>query len=411
MHATIESRADRGTQAARRGQPDSDPDGSRSRRAAAWIHRFRWAILFYLGTRVLLLATAIINGALRHHALIQELAWWDGLLYRQLANHGYPAYVLHVRSTLGFFPLYPLMMWPLGHAIALVTPLSVPNALSLAGVLISGIGGLIATVLVQQLATGWWGEQTARRAVVLFCLFPGSVVFSMSYAEGVAIPLAAGCILALQQRRWLLAGALAGIATAVVPEAVVLVPVCAISALIELRRRGWSAGASLIAPLLSVTGVAAFGIYLWAHAGTPFAYVDAQRYGWNERTDLFAIVHLARSLGNQISFSHFNHPTIDLNLVVGLAGAILLVVLLVLLARSWRTVSVEAIVWTLGVSYLALTSEFTPPNPRLLITAFPAVIVLARYVKGRWFSLLALANGILLVGLSALTFVGTTLRP
>ena len=49
---------------------------------------------------------------------------------------------------------------------------------------------------------------------MIFCLFPGSIVFSMVYAEGLLIPLAAGCILALQRRRWVMAGALAGLATA-----------------------------------------------------------------------------------------------------------------------------------------------------------------------------------------------------
>ena len=85
--------------------------------------------------------------------------------------------------------------------------------------------------------------------------------------------------------------------------------------------------------------------------------------------------------------------------------------LLVLVVRNRREMSVEAIVWTLGISWLAMTSEYTPPNPRLLITAFPAVIVLARYVHGRWWTALLCVNGVLLVGLSALTFVGTTLRP
>ncbi len=371
----------------------------------------RYAILVYLATRVLLIAVAVVNGALRHHAVLHELANWDGLLYRQVANNGYPSYVPHARSTLGFFPLYPLMMWPLGHVMSWVTGKAFINGLTLAGLVISGVGGAIMTVLVQRLATGWWGEAVGRRAVVLFCLFPGSVVFSMAYAEGVALPLAAGCILALQRRRWLLAGLLAGIATAVEPEAVVLVLVCAVSAGLELRRRGWSARDSLIAPLLSVTGVAAFAIYLWAHAGTPFAYTQAQKYGWDEKFDLFAIGHLFRSLANQISFSHFNSPTINLNLVVGAAGVIVVVVLLVLLFMRWREVSVEAYVWTLGISWLALTSEFTPPNPRLLITAFPAVIVPAYYLRRKGFALLAVANGVLLAGLSALTFVGTTLRP
>jgi hypothetical protein len=410
--ATVEPKLDRGGED-RRGEIHS------RRPLLEWVastyQRYRWAIFVYLGTRVLLLVVAIVNGALRHHSLVMELSWWDGQLYRQLANHGYPSVVPHVfgqRSTLGFFPLYPLLMWPLGHAISAATGMVVANGLSVAGVIISLIGGLVMTALVQELAAGWWGPAAARRAVLLFWLFPGSVVFSMVYAEGIALPLAAGCILALQRRRWLLAGVLAGIATATEPEAVVLVLVCAVSAALELRRRGWRAGrASVVAPLLSVTGVGAFAIYLWAHAGTPFAYTQAQRYGWNEKTDLFALVHLAKSLANAISFSHFNHPTINLNLVVGAGGAILLVILLVLLFKRWREVSIEAYMWTLGITYLCVTSEYTPPNPRLLITAFPIIVVPAYYLKRKGYAAYAIVNGVLLVGLSALTFVGTTLRP
>jgi hypothetical protein len=381
------------------------------RRVSLALTPIRFAVLVYCSTWLILLAVAVINGALRHQAVLHELANWDGLLYRQLANNGYPNYVPHARSTLGFFPLYPLIMWPLGHAFSWVTSQGIITGLTVAGLTISGIGGLITTVLVQRLATGWWGEAAGRRAVVLFCLFPGSVVFSMVYAEGLALPLTVGCILALQRRRWLLAGVLAGIATAVTPESVVLVIVCVVSALLELRRRGWSARQSLLAPVLSVTGVAAFAIYLWAHAGTPFAYTQAQKYGWDEKFDLFAIGHLFRSLADQISFSHFNNPTVNLNLVVGAAGVIVLAASLVLLFKRWREVSVQAFVWTLGISWLALTSEYTPPNPRLLITAFPAVIAPAYYLRGRGFAAVAAVSGVLLAGLSALTFVGTTLRP
>jgi hypothetical protein len=399
--------------------------GARWRRShlALAFERYRLAILVYLGTRVLLVVVAIVNGALRHHAVLNELANWDGLWYRQLANHGYPHHVVHcctgqgethAQSTLGFFPLYPLLMWVGGRAVMLVTSHPAIYSITLAGLLISLIGGLITTVIVQELATSWWGKPAGRRAAVLFCLFPGSVVFSMVYAEGLALPLTAGCILALQRRRWLLAGILAGVATAADPESLVLIPVCAISAGLELRRRGWrdpAARRSLLAPLLSISGAVALAAFLWVWAGTPFATMQTQRIGWMEKTDPFALVNLIKRLADQISFSHFNHPTINLNLVVGLAGAILLLALLVLMFRIRRTISVEAIAWTVGISLLAITSEYTPPNPRLLITAFPAVIVLAYYLKGKAFGWLLAANGVLLAGLSALTFVGITLRP
>jgi hypothetical protein len=383
-------------------------------RAGAALREARFAIGVYLATRALLLLVAFVNGTLRHHAFTHELSQWDGLWYRMLADHGYPTHVTHVQSTLGFFPLYPLLVWAVSHAF--VVPIAHWNILSttIAGVIVSGVGGVITTVLVQRLAAGWWGERTGRKAVLIFCLYPGSVVFSMVYAEGVMLALVAGCILALQRRRWVLAGVLAAFATATEPEAIVLVLVCAVSAGLEFRRRGLTnreALKSLVAPALSVVGVGTFGAFLWLWTGSPFASLIAQRDGWSEKTNVFALGDLANALGNEISFSHFNHPTINLNLVVGLIGAVVLIVMLALVVRNHREMSAEAIVWTFGISWLALTSEYTPPMPRLVITAFPAVIVLARYVHGKWWTALLWVNGVLLVGLSALTFVGTTLRP
>ncbi|HUE26792.1 MAG TPA: hypothetical protein VMP89_08455, partial [Solirubrobacteraceae bacterium] len=211
-----------------------------------------------------------------------------------------------------------------------------------------------------------------------------------------------------------LAGALAALSTATEPEAVILIAVCAVSAGVELRRRGWrdrTAQRSLAAPLLAPLGLIAVGAFFWVWTGTPFANWIAQHDGWKERSDPLALVHLTTRLAGEISFSHFNHPTINLNLVIGLLGAVVLVVLLVLLLKARRTVSIEALVWTLGISLIAATAEYTPPNPRLLITAFPAVIVPAYFLRRRGFSVLLVANGVLLAGLSALTFVGVTLRP
>ncbi len=375
---------------------------------AAATERFRWVVLVYLGSRVLLLGVALGDALLRHHRLASELAHWDGAWYIGIASSGYPDHVMHTQSTLGFFPLYPLVVSAILH---LHTPL---GSVVLTSVLVSGVGGLVAAVLVGELARGWWGQQASRRAVALFCFFPGSVVFSMAYAEGLAIPLAAGCILALQRRRWLTAGVLAGLATAAEPEALVLIVVCAISAGLELRRRGWgdrAARRSLLAPLLSLSGISAFACYLWAQTGTPFATLIAQHDGWGEKTDPVALIHLTSWLIGEISFTHFNDPPIDLNHLVGVVGAIVLGGSLILLFKARREISVEAITWTLGISLLALTSEYTPPNPRLLITAFPAVLVLARNIKGRAFGWLLGVNVGLLMGMSALTFVWITLRP
>ena len=379
----------------------------------------RFALGVYLATRLLLLVTAIINGALRHTPLIDELANWDGMWYRSVANFGtplggYPHAVSHLQTNLGFFPGYPLSIRGLSYLFEWTTPHGRIGGITVAGIVISTIGGFVATVLVQRMATDWWDPQAGRRAVLLFCLFPGSVIFSMVYAEGIAIPLAAGCIYALTKRRWVLAGVLAGISTAMEPECFILVIVCAVSAAKEFRRQGWSfraARRSLWAPFLSIWGGVGFGAFLWAWTGTPFASFIAQHDGWHEKTSPLALWHDASVLAGQISLSDLSEPNVNLNLVVGLVGAVLLIIALVLMFKQRRVVPIEATLWTLGIAWFTFTSWNIAPNPRLLITAFPALMVTAYYLRGKWFIVVLWINGVLLAGLSAITFVGVALRP
>ncbi|HTX30603.1 MAG TPA: hypothetical protein VMD09_04415 [Solirubrobacteraceae bacterium] len=368
----------------------------------------RWTILVYLASRVLLLFVAVAAGALEHHSLISELGRWDGTWYGQIASGGYPRHTSQYPTALGFFPLYPLTIWFVVH---LPGP---PNSVIIAGVLISLCGGLVAALLVQRLTTDWWGEAGARRATVMFCFFPGSIVFSMAYAEGLLLPLAAGCLLALQRRRWILAGALAGLATAVQPDAVALVVACAVAAGLELRRRGWrdpAARRSLLAPVLSVAGVGAFAAFLWVWTGTPFATLKAQRDGWGEKVDPLALVHQGRYLAHELGKVSLHHLNINVGPAAGLLGALVLVAGVVLLFKRPGRVSVEAMAFTLSVGLLAIVSENMSPNARLLITAFPAVLVFAYRCERRRYTWLIVATTILLVVTSALTYGGRSLTP
>jgi hypothetical protein len=386
----------------------------RGRLSVAARQELLWITTMYLAARGLLLLVAYLNGVFGHHNFLHELANWDGLWYRTLANHGYPDYVSYAQTTLGFFPVFPLTIWAVEQPLLLVTSHDAIWCATVAGALISAAGGLVATIMVHRLAEGWWNREAARRATILFIVFPGSVVFSMVYSEGLLLPLAAGCIYALERRRWVLAGILAGVATAVQPVGLALVPVCLLSALLELRRRGWSLRAarrSFLAPLLSLSGLAAFMAFLWAWTGNPLATYLAQHHGWSETTTPLSMWNLAVKLSHEVSFSHFNEPTINLNLVIGLIGGVVLLTWLVLVWFARHEISPEAILWTLAIAFLAFTSSNVPPLPRMLIAAFPALMAVGRYAEGRTFRALVWGNGVLLAGLSLLTFYGFTLRP
>jgi Mannosyltransferase (PIG-V) len=377
------------------------PDGLRSRLAPTLVS-LRWPVLVFLGSRALLLVLVWIEHLVRHQGLLDEMSTWDGRWYSVLALHGYPRHASHLESTLGFFPLYSIVIRIVGELLAFLgRPVSLVYDIFAAGVIVSTAGGLVATVLVQRLATGWWGDQAGRRAAVLFCLFPGSVIFSMVYGESLLIPLTAGCILALQHRRWVFAGSLAGLATATTPQGLVLIPVCAASAVVALRRDRAGALASLWAPALSVTGVAAFASFLWVWTGTPFASLQAQHYGWHERINPLALVGLAKLARTDIEA----HAPVEylFKPVVWLIGAVVLVALLVVVVRRRRSMSMAALIWTAGISFLAFTTEHVGPGPRMLITAFPALIAAVTCVRRRSFAYLAFGCAVLLLAASWVT--------
>ena len=351
------------------------PDGSRSRSrslasARSWLAIqwawLRWPLGVYFATRLLIYAEMLVETLFRSWTFWREAANWDGGWYLAVADGGYPTHFLHYttmadQTTLGFFPLYPIVIWLTAHFGSLHPGW---HLYELAGLLIALLTGAIATVLIGRLATGWWGEKSGRRAVLFFCVFPGSIVFSMAYTEGLMLTLVAGCLLAMQQRRWLLAGVLAGFSTAVEPVAVAIIPACAAAAGLELWRHGWrdrTAWRALIAPAMAPLGLLAFGAYLWIHTGTPFASEQVQHYGWQEDSSPLALVSTAEHLYRQIFPAPGAYDVVNTNLIAGLIGAVILLGGLFLLVRRPRP-QLPSIIWTFGVAALDLHFDADAPE-------------------------------------------------
>jgi hypothetical protein len=93
---------------------------TRSRLSADARQELLWIATIYLAARGLLLLVAYLNGTFGHHNFLGELANWDGMWYRELANHGYLNHVSYDQTTLGFFPLFSLAIYALEQPMLLV---------------------------------------------------------------------------------------------------------------------------------------------------------------------------------------------------------------------------------------------------------------------------------------------------
>jgi hypothetical protein len=189
---------------------------------------------------------------------------WDSLWYERIAEHGY-GYALETpqgQAAAGFFPLYPLTI----RLIRAVVP-SLPffwvaaifsNLCALAALL------LLARSLIPR-------DGMVGRVMTVLMTSAGSFYLSIPYTEGLFLLLVVGTMVATRDRRYALAGLLAGLSatTRVHGLALVAVPAiaCWLDATVPPRVRWQRAAATLAAFAVPV------GIYL--------AYLAHVQGSWN----------------------------------------------------------------------------------------------------------------------------------
>lgn len=107
-----------------------------------------------------------------------------------------------------FFPFYPLMirlfMFPLG-----VFGLSKIATATLAGVIVSLLGALGASIALYDLARDYDGEDGGLRAAFYVLIFPSSMFLAVIYTEGLFLGLTFGALALACRKQWLWAGILA----------------------------------------------------------------------------------------------------------------------------------------------------------------------------------------------------------
>jgi len=199
-----------------------------------------------------------------------ELAYtYDGAHYLRILHHGY----WHPRPVMPSHAFFPGLAW-------VATPVRWLTGSDAVTVHVTATATAVAAFLAVWGATReWTDERTARRAVVLFALFPSSMFLWAFYSEGLFIALGAGAVWADRRgRHGVAALCLAGVATT--RSVGILVPAVIVLARVIRQRRidRWAlayAGA----------GLAGLGAVLWTmqvQVGNAFAFVGVQG-DWGRR--------------------------------------------------------------------------------------------------------------------------------
>lgn len=309
---------------------------------------------------------------------------WDAHWYLAVAQHGYPRTAGPLPGQeelrLAFLPLFPMLLSPvagMGHN-AILAATAIGAGFGMAAIV--AVAYLARAVALQRGGSAAGAHRSALRTAALVSCFPGAVVLSLPYTEGVTLVLIVGCLLGLLRRRWLLAGMCAALATAARPNALALVVACAwASAEAVRRRREWR---SLLAPLLAPLGFLGYLGYLHVHVGTWRAWQQVEARVWHQDIDFSArmirllspaeiVKHAARTDWHYFSF------------VAGL----IFVVLAVGCLLKWRPPGILG-AYTAGALAFCFLSSQVSPRPRMVLIAVPLFLACADRLPARQFRLL-----------------------
>jgi len=369
---------------------DAAPDDATlGEHPAAGIGGFRWVLrpaVLYLVSRVVTLSAMSVAAVAAHRTLAHEIYLWDSKWFIRAAGTGWPSRLPMVNghvggSTVAFFPGFPLTFRWLSELTG--------TSLLVAGAIVSSVSGLTAMIAVWMLVRHYAGSRAADRSTLLLALFPGSFVFSLVYAEGMIITLVAASLLALLRRRWILAGVLAALATAVAPVALAVGVSCAWAAVQAIRRdRDWSA---LAAPLLAPLGFVAYQAWLWWHTGDFWAWRQTELGGWHSYVSAAYPVHIIRSF-----LAYPLASTASINMVF--AGLVITAVCAVVAFRQHLPTPV--LLYGLSVAALAILTRPVGPRPRFILLAFPLIVAVGTRLRGKPYIAVVSVCSVLLVALT-----------
>lgn len=300
----------------------------------------------------------------------QILMQWDGRWFHMIAENGYPRNIPErlgsLRGAGATIGSLPLLAW-IARGLDLVWPGNIDDALIAVMVPIS----LAAVVMVGVVARDLYDVDVARRAMILFCFFPGSMALTWPSAEPLLVLCAAASFACMHRRRWALAGLFAAVGALSTPAAVAIVGACLAAAMVAVAvRRDWRAlGCLAIAPL----GLVGFSLWFANHTGVAAGWWRIQRQSWAEGWNWGETTarYVWRFIDNPLAADEgalYAHTALAVaSLVAGIYCAVR------------RRIPVAMLVYCIVIAVMMLGSDNLTARPRLVLAAFPLAIGVAAW--------------------------------
>jgi len=353
-----------GRPSSRYGTPSPSIAGLPADRVRPWLTLLALALLVKV---VLVTLTLIEFGAAPDPLTALGRAWdqWDARHYVYLATHGYGG-VGDARNLIAFFPLYPAL-------ISAVSAVGLPART--AALLISNVAGVVAAILLYEIARVDGRERAAWRAAAFFTVFPTAYFLLVGYTEALFCALTFGSVLAARHRRWLWAGLLGGLASAARLTGLALLPFIVIE-LVAARRTLRSLWQLAVPPLLVGLGFVTYILTNLLVLGDPLAFVTVQREHWSHS---FAAPWLG--LESAVRSISWRVPWEKLTVGGGeIAGGITAYLVTVL---SWLRLRPADAVYATIVTVLVTFLPFWLSIPRYLLGMYPLFLLAGRITR-RW---------------------------
>lgn len=316
---------------------------------------------------VLVTLTLVEFGAAPDPLTALGRAWdrWDAQHYLYLATNGYSA-TGDARNLIAFFPLYPALI----SAIA-ATGLPARTA----ALLISNVAGVVAAILLYEIARHELRENAAFRAAAFFVVFPTAYFLLVGYTEALFCALAFGAVLATRQQRWLLAGMLGGLAAAARLTGLALLPFLVIELLYARHalRPIWQA---VLAPALIVLGFLTYLLTNLVVLGDAFAFVSVQRQHWSHSLSApwVGFADAIRGISWRVPWE---------KLTVGGGEAVGGIAAYATTTLSWLRLRPSDAAYATVLTVMVTFLPFWLSIPRYLLAMYPLFLLVGR-IRQRW---------------------------